>query len=295
MRARTIHPRSLRRCFSMVGLVVASTAALILTAPPAQAAAPELSAKAGSQLSITLTGEACRNARTVIAVGKGQNIPRRGIEIALMTAMQESKFVNYTRAVDHDSLGIFQQRPSTGWGTRTQITNVVLSTQAFYGVAGHTRNRGMLQISKWQTRERGKVAQAVQVSAYPSRYARWTNWAISFYDAQATTVDEITGDTGGATSCAGRPGKYYVDTFAKASVYASPTSTTATGTLEKGTSYVFCKAEGREVSKGSQYNHYWLRTDPDSGPGGQWVSAYYLSRWGNDEAKDNSGGVIPDC
>ena len=37
------------------------------------------------------------------------------------------------------------------------------------------------------------------------------------------------------------------------------------------------------------------KTDPDKGPGKQWVSAYYLSRWGNDEAKDNSGGVIPDC
>ena len=58
---------------------------------------------------------------------------------------------------------------------------------------------------------------------------------------------------------------------------------------------MFCKAKGRKVSKGKQYNHYWLKTDPDKGPGKQWVSAYYLSRWGNDEAKDNSGGVIPNC
>ena len=74
----------------------------------------------------------------------------------------------------------------------------------------------MLQISKWQTRERGKVAQAVQISAFPSRYARWTNWAINFYDAQAKSVKKITGNSGSATNCAGRPGKYYVDTFAKA-------------------------------------------------------------------------------
>jgi hypothetical protein len=153
----------------------------------------------------------------------------------------------------------------------------------------------LLQISKWQTRDRGKVAQAIQISAYPSRYARWTNWAINFYDAQAKSVKKITGDHGSAKNCAGRPGRYYVDTFAKASVYPSPTSKKASGTLNKGTNYVFCKARGRKVSKGKQYNHYWLKTDPDKGPGRQWVSAYYLSRWGNDQAKDNSGGVIPNC
>ncbi len=90
-------------------------------------------------------------------------------------------------------------------------------------------------------------------------------------------------------------GQYWVDTFANAPVYASPTSTTQTGTLNAGTNYVFCKVWGREISEGSSYNHYWLLTDPDSGPGGQYVSAYYLSRWGNDEAKDNNGTVIPDC
>ncbi|WP_226467728.1 N-acetylmuramoyl-L-alanine amidase [Luteimonas panaciterrae] len=89
--------------------------------------------------------------------------------------------------------------------------------------------------------------------------------------------------------------KYWVDTYANASGYASPTSTTATGTLNAGTNYVFCKAWGRQIGSGSSYNHWWLKTDLDVGPAGQWVSAYYLSRWGNDEAKDNNGTVIPDC
>ncbi|MFJ8039588.1 C40 family peptidase [Kitasatospora sp. NPDC096147] len=95
----------------------------------------------------------------------------------------------------------------------------------------------------------------------------------------------------------GSTGKYWVDTFENASVYATPTGTTATGTLYKGTNYVYCKAWGRQISNGdgSAYNHWWLRTDPDVGPAGQWVSAYYLSRWGNDVAKDNNGTVIPDC
>jgi hypothetical protein len=91
------------------------------------------------------------------------------------------------------------------------------------------------------------------------------------------------------------PGKYWVDTFAAAPVYASPTSTGQTGTLNAGTNYVFCKSWGRQVGSGSAFNHWWLKTDPDTGPAGQYVSAYYLSRWGNDEARDNNGTVIPDC
>lgn len=88
---------------------------------------------------------------------------------------------------------------------------------------------------------------------------------------------------------------YWVDTFANAPVYASPTSTAQTGTLDAGTNYVYCKVWGREISDGSSYNHWWLLTDPDSGPAGQYVSAYYLSKWGNDEALDNNGDAIPDC
>jgi hypothetical protein len=90
--------------------------------------------------------------------------------------------------------------------------------------------------------------------------------------------------------------RYWVDTFANASVYASPTSTTATGTLYAGTNYVFCKVWGREIRDSSgNFNHWWLKTDPDVGPANQYVSAYYLTRWGNDVAKDNNGTVIPNC
>nr|WP_308012216.1 SH3 domain-containing protein [Streptomyces acidipaludis] len=89
--------------------------------------------------------------------------------------------------------------------------------------------------------------------------------------------------------------KYWVDTFANAPVYASATSTTQTGTLNAGTDYVYCKVWGRMIGTSTSYNHWWLRTDPDVGPAGQYVSAYYLSRWGNDEAKDNNGTVVPDC
>jgi hypothetical protein len=87
--------------------------------------------------------------------------------------------------------------------------------------------------------------------------------------------------------------RYWVDTFADALVYATVTST---GTLNSGTNYVYCKVWGREVrDSAGYYNHWWLKTDPDVGPANQYVSAYYLSRWGNDQAKDNNGAVIPDC
>lgn len=90
--------------------------------------------------------------------------------------------------------------------------------------------------------------------------------------------------------------KYWVDTFANATGYSSPGGT-ATGTLNAGTNYVFCKKWGPEVSVGTQFNHYWMLTDLDSGNPwqNQYVSAYYLSRWGNDEARDNNGTVLPDC
>jgi len=131
------------------------------------------------------------NARTVIGVGKGANIPEQGQVIALMTAMQESKFVNYTTPVDHDSLGIFQQRPSTGWGTPEQITDVPTSTKSFYGVAPFGSNPGLIQIPDWQNRPPGEVAQAVQRSAYPDRYAQWEGFARDFLAQEGPSVPPI--------------------------------------------------------------------------------------------------------
>lgn len=131
------------------------------------------------------------NARTVIGVGKGANIPDQGQVIALMTAMQESKFVNYTVPVDHDSLGIFQQRPSTGWGTPEQITDVPTSSKSFYGVAPFGSNPGLIQIDGWETMPPGDVCQAVQVSAYPDAYAQWEGFARDLLANEGPSVDPI--------------------------------------------------------------------------------------------------------
>ncbi|NUP69022.1 MAG: M23 family metallopeptidase [Nonomuraea sp.] len=94
----------------------------------------------------------------------------------------------------------------------------------------------------------------------------------------------------------GTPGRYWVDTFADAPGYSTPGGA-RTGTLLQGTNYVYCRTWGPLVQVGGDYNHWWLKTDLDSGSPwqNQWVSAYYLSRWGNDQAKDNNGNDIPDC
>ncbi|GAB1820230.1 M23 family metallopeptidase [Herbidospora sp. RD11066] len=101
---------------------------------------------------------------------------------------------------------------------------------------------------------------------------------------------------GGGTTPPPSTGKQYVDTFANAPGHSSPGGT-RTGTLYAGTNYVYCRARGPKVQVGSDWNTWWLRTDLDEGSPwqNQWVSAYYLSRWGNDVAKDNSGVDIRDC
>ncbi|MEW9553395.1 M23 family metallopeptidase [Nonomuraea sp. NPDC050783] len=102
---------------------------------------------------------------------------------------------------------------------------------------------------------------------------------------------ETSNNCGGST-----PGRYWVDTFADAPGYSTPGGT-RTGTLNRGTNYVYCRVWGPVVESGGSYNHWWLKTDLDSGSPwqNQWVSAYYLSRWGDDEAKDNNGNDIPAC
>jgi hypothetical protein len=118
----------------------------------------------------------------------------------------------------------------------------------------------------------------------PGKYFPWNN----FYNM-------INGGGGSAPPSSPAPSMYWVDTYANAPGYGSPTSTTQTGTLYQGTNYVYCKTWGRQIGSGSSFNHWWLKTDLDVGSSSQWVSAYYLSRWGNDEARDNDGYDLPRC
>ncbi|SOC55691.1 hypothetical protein [Ornithinimicrobium cerasi] len=110
----------------------------------------------------TFTPEQSANAATIAAVGLQRGLPPRAATIALATAIQESKLRNL-RYGDADSQGLFQQRPSQGWGTVEQVTDPVYASNAFYAA--------LEQVPGWQDGVVTEVAQEVQRSAFPEAYA----------------------------------------------------------------------------------------------------------------------------
>jgi LysM repeat protein len=150
---------------------------------PAPAAKPSTPAPAA--VNVTLDAEQIANVKTIIAVGRQLGVPDRGIAIALGTAMQESWIRNLDWG-DRDSLGLFQQRPSYGWGTAAEVRDPVRATKAFFGGPSDpngSRTRGLLEIPGWQSMSFADAAQAVQISAYPDRYARWEKPAYAWLAA----------------------------------------------------------------------------------------------------------------
>src|SRR5262249_60111617 len=118
-----------------------------------------------------LSGEQARNASVIVAVGERMRVPLRGWVIAVATALQESDLINITGGPD-DSLGLFQQRPSQGWGTPEQIMNPDYAAGKFY--------ERLLRVSGWQTMPLTDAAQAVQRSAFPDAYQK--------HEARATEI-----------------------------------------------------------------------------------------------------------
>lgn len=138
------------------------------------------SAPAGVGTTVTpLTAEMATNARTIIGVGTSLGVSDYGLVIALAAAMQESSLRNLNYG-DRDSLGLFQQRPSTGWGTPAQVMDPVYSSKLFFGGPSNpnaANTRGLLDIRGWQSMTVTQAAQAVQISGYPDAYAKWENSA----------------------------------------------------------------------------------------------------------------------
>jgi len=122
---------------------------------------------------VELDDEQAASARVIVAVGQQRGIPARGILIALMTAMQESGLRNLDYG-DRDSLGLFQQRPSMGWGTPDQVREPTYAAAAFFGgPSSPTGNPGLLDVVGWEAMALTEAAQAVQRSAFPDAYAKW--------------------------------------------------------------------------------------------------------------------------
>ncbi|MEU8760391.1 hypothetical protein [Streptomyces sp. NPDC048659] len=141
------------------------------------------------------TPEQASNAATIAAVGTSRGMPERAVTIALATALQESALYNIEHG-DRDSLGLFQQRPSQGWGTPAQIQDPVYSAGKFY--------EGLAKVPGYSRLPLTVAAQKVQRSGFPQAYAK--------HEPDAALLSAaLTGRTPAALTCtadvsAGRPG-----------------------------------------------------------------------------------------
>jgi hypothetical protein len=124
------------------------------------------------QASFTPRADQIRNARAIVKVGQQLHLPPRAWVIAVATACQESQLHNLGNLGarnDHDSLGLFQQRPSSGWGTPRQVTNPTYASTKFY--------KALIRVPGWWKLPLTQSAQRVQVSAFPNHYAKWEKQA----------------------------------------------------------------------------------------------------------------------
>ncbi|MFF2369004.1 LysM peptidoglycan-binding domain-containing protein [Agromyces sp. NPDC058110] len=123
----------------------------------------------------TLTDEMRTNAQLVIDVGRSLGVPDAGIVVALVAAAQESGMRDVDSG-DRDSLGLFQQRPSQGWGTVEEVSDPAHAARSFYGGPDGPnvgRAPGLLDLDDWEGMSVADAAQAVQKSAHPEKYAKW--------------------------------------------------------------------------------------------------------------------------
>lgn len=169
-----------------------------------------LTATTADGQTITLNHTQLERAAAILATGNSENIDANGQVVALMAALTESSLrvlSNVTaypdsahyphdgNGSDHDSLGLFQMRPSTGWGSVANLMDPVWSSRAFYGGPdgpNHGGPAGLLDIPNWQHLSLGAAAQAVEVSAYPDRYANYQPVAEKI--ASTLTGVTLTGD-----------------------------------------------------------------------------------------------------
>jgi hypothetical protein len=134
---------------------------------------------------VVLNARQMANAATIAAVGGRRGIPERGVIVALATAFQESKLQNLAHG-DRDSVGLFQQRPSKGWGTAEQIQDPRYAAGKFYDALRRVRG--------WQKMRVTDAAQRVQRSAFPEAYERWA-------DESTVLAKALLGNATGAVEC----------------------------------------------------------------------------------------------
>jgi hypothetical protein len=134
----------------------------------------------GGTAGLDLDAVQLQHASTISAVGLQRGLPERARIIALATAYQESSMRNLDHG-DRDSVGLFQQRPSQGWGTAAQIMDPVYAAGKFYDALD--------QVDGWQKMSVTDAAQAVQYSGFPDAYAKWEDEATILADELGGSVD----------------------------------------------------------------------------------------------------------
>ena len=184
---------------AIVVLVVATTGGyLVYAATRNKDAAPPGCRVSLENQTYTLSPEQTSHATTIAAVGKRMGMPDHAVSIALAAALQESKLQNLQYG-DRDSLGLFQQRPSQGWGSESEVLTPHYAAGAFYGRLSRIRG--------WESLPVTTAAQRVQRSGAPDAYARWEHEARAI--AQAATGEIPAGLTCrvdvGPTQASGKP------------------------------------------------------------------------------------------
>jgi hypothetical protein len=139
----------------------------------------------GPDEQVRLSAGQAANAATIAAVGIRRGVPKRAVVVALATAFQESDLENLSGG-DRDSIGLFQQRPSQGWGTPEQIADPRYAAGRFYSA--------LLKVKGWEEMRVTDAAQAVQRSAHPELYEQHAARS----EVLATA---LTGDAAGSVGC----------------------------------------------------------------------------------------------
>lgn len=165
-------------CLGVIGLTAALLSACSADSPEETVCTPGGTA-------YEISSEQAAHAATIAAVGRRRGLPQRAVTIALATALQESGLRNLSYG-DRDSLGLFQQRPSQGWGTPDQVTEPRYAAAAFYAA--------LTDVPDWQTQRLTEAAQAVQRSGFPEAYQQW--------EPQAEALTVALGEQPAGLSCA---------------------------------------------------------------------------------------------
>jgi hypothetical protein len=136
----------------------------------------------GAADAANLTAEQRGTVALVITIGKQRNLAPRAWQVAIQAGMTESGLRNLPYG-DRDSVGIFQMRPSMGWGTLAQVTNPPYEVNKFYDV--------LLAVPGWATMRPGDAAQAVERSGFPDRYHKWEPMGAALVQNIGQVVDAV--------------------------------------------------------------------------------------------------------